>query len=130
MGRRIGKDRMERKSPELAIVIPAWNEWKNLGLLLPAVKEEVADLGLSAEILVVDGGSHDGTREAAVARGVRTVVQQERGHGGATRRALTCLGPLVRLEQLLALGISGAPRRGGGMSYREIIEFRMLNRIG
>ncbi len=72
-----------QEPPDLAIVIPAWNERKNLELLLPAVKEEVADLGLTAEIVVVDAGSHDGTREAAEARGVRIVVQQERGYGGA-----------------------------------------------
>jgi len=72
-----------QKPPDLAVVIPAWNERKNLELLLPAVKEEVADLGLVAEIVVVDGGSHDGTWEAAEGRGARVVLQRERGYGGA-----------------------------------------------
>jgi dolichol-phosphate mannosyltransferase len=69
--------------PELAIVIPAWNERENLELLLPALKEVLAELGLTAEIVVADGGSRDGTREAAERRGARVVLQQEQGYGGA-----------------------------------------------
>lgn len=68
---------------ELAIVIPAWNERENLELLLPALKEVVADLGISAEVLVIDGGSTDGTREVAERKGVRVIRQEERGYGGA-----------------------------------------------
>ena len=67
----------------MAVVIPAWNERENIELLLPALKEMIGDLGLKAEIVVVDGGSHDGTREAAERRGARPVLQQERGYGGA-----------------------------------------------
>jgi dolichol-phosphate mannosyltransferase len=68
---------------DLAVVIPAWNERENLELLLPALKEVLADLGLTAEIVVADGGSRDGTREAAERRGARVVLQQEPGYGGA-----------------------------------------------
>jgi len=70
-------------APDLAVVIPAWNERDNLALLLPALREVIISLGLSAEIVVVDGGSHDGTREAAERRGARVVLQQEPGYGGA-----------------------------------------------
>jgi dolichol-phosphate mannosyltransferase len=69
--------------PDLAVIIPAWNERENLELLLPALKEVLSDLGLAAEIVVVDGGSRDGTREAALRRDARVVLQQERGYGGA-----------------------------------------------
>lgn len=69
--------------PELAVIIPAWNERENLELLLPAVREEIARLGITAEIVVVDGGSRDGSREAAERRGARVVPQQVRGYGGA-----------------------------------------------
>src|SRR5437588_6403231 len=69
--------------PDLAVVIPAWNERENIELLLPALKEMIADLGLTAEIIVADGGSRDGTADAAQRRGARVVVQQERGYGGA-----------------------------------------------
>ena len=70
-------------SPELAIVIPAWNERENLELLLPALRETLDGLRVSWEIIVVDGGSSDGTAEAAVRRGARVVRQQMRGYGGA-----------------------------------------------
>src|SRR5213594_5187159 len=69
--------------PDLAIVIPALNERDNLELLLPAVKEVLGKLNVTAEIVVADGGSHDGTREAAERREARVVIQQERGYGGA-----------------------------------------------
>jgi dolichol-phosphate mannosyltransferase len=69
--------------PELAVIIPALNERENLEILLPALREEIAQIGIPAEIVVVDGGSHDGTSETAERRGARVVSQQERGYGGA-----------------------------------------------
>ena len=54
-----------RQQPDVADVIPAWNERENIELLLPALKDLIADLGLTAEIVVADGGSRDGTAEAA-----------------------------------------------------------------
>src|SRR5256885_14383262 len=60
-----------RAHPDLAVVIPAWNERENIELLLPALREVIAGLGLTAEIVVADGGSRDGTAEAAQRRGGR-----------------------------------------------------------
>src|SRR5579884_1429253 len=74
---------MKPPHPDLAIVIPAWNERENLELLLPALKETVQKLGINAEIVVADAGSKDGTREAVEQRGCRVVIQRERGYGGA-----------------------------------------------
>jgi glycosyltransferase involved in cell wall biosynthesis len=69
--------------PELAIVIPARNERENLELLLPALRETLDGLGVTWEIVVVDGGSSDGTPEAATRRGARVVQQEARGYGAA-----------------------------------------------
>jgi dolichol-phosphate mannosyltransferase len=69
--------------PDLAIIIPALNERENLELLLPALRETLEGLGVRWEIVVVDGGSTDGTPEAARRRGAQVVGQQERGYGGA-----------------------------------------------
>ncbi len=69
--------------PDLAVVIPAWNERENLELLLPALRETLDGLGLYWEIIVADGGSHDGTVEAAGRRGARVIQQRERGYGAA-----------------------------------------------
>jgi dolichol-phosphate mannosyltransferase len=74
---------MQPKRPDIAVVIPAWNERENLDLLLPALKEVLDELGLVYEIVIADAGSEDGTRAAAERRGARVVVQQERGYGGA-----------------------------------------------
>lgn len=71
------------QTPELAVVIPAWNERENLELLLPALRETLQEIGVGFEIIVADAGSQDGTREAAERRGARVVQQQERGYGGA-----------------------------------------------
>ena len=68
---------------DLAVVIPALNERENLELLLPALREVIGGLGIRSEIIVVDGGSRDGTREAATRRGARVVGQTEHGYGGA-----------------------------------------------
>ena len=72
-----------KNSPNLAVVIPAMNERDNIELLLPALRETLGTLGTSSEIIVVDGGSSDGTAHAAGSRGVRIVRQWERGYGGA-----------------------------------------------
>src|SRR2546426_3005034 len=72
-----------RAHPDLAVVIPAWNERENIELLLPALREVIAGLGLTAEIVVADGGSRDGTAEAAQRRGAPVVVQKEPGYGRA-----------------------------------------------
>ena len=69
--------------PQLSVVIPAWNERENLELLLPALREVLDGLGAPWEIIIADGGSTDGTQEAATRRGARVVRQIERGYGGA-----------------------------------------------
>jgi len=73
---------------EIAVVIPAWNERDNLELLLPALKGQLESLGLRHEIVVMDAGSHDGTRETAERWGARVVRQQKPGYGGALMEGL------------------------------------------
>jgi len=74
-----------RDPPEasLGVVIPAWNERENLDLLLPELTAITRRLGIAADLIVVDGGSTDGTAETAARHGARVVRQQERGYGGA-----------------------------------------------
>ena len=69
--------------PDLAIVIPAIDERENLELLIPALWDVLNSNGVKAEIILVDGGSKDGTAQAAESRGARVVRQTERGYGGA-----------------------------------------------
>jgi len=70
-------------TPTLSIVIPALNEGHSIGATLDAIVR----LSMHTEVIVVDGGSDDGTREIARARGA-IVMASERGrgsqmHGGA-----------------------------------------------
>src|SRR3989475_12022341 len=90
---------------DLAVVIPAWNERENIELLLPALREVIAGLGLTAEIVVADGGSRDGTAEAAQRRGARVVVQKEPGYGSALLAgfAATPAPDIVTLDTGLSL---------------------------
>ena len=69
--------------PDLSIIIPAIDERENLELLLPSIWEVLKAIGISGEVLLVDGGSRDGTPQAAEARGARVLQQAERGYGGA-----------------------------------------------
>ena len=69
--------------PDLSVVIPALNEAENLKSLLPLIQQVVADLGITAEIIVVDGGSVDDTKSIVKAFNGRVVDQTERGYGGA-----------------------------------------------
>jgi dolichol-phosphate mannosyltransferase len=73
----------EPKLPDVTVVIPALNEQDNLRLLLPLVGDAINELNLIGEIIVVDGGSKDGSRTVAAQLGARVVDQQERGYGGA-----------------------------------------------
>jgi dolichol-phosphate mannosyltransferase len=72
-------------SVELSVIIPALNERENLERLIPAVERQVRDLGITAEIIVVNGPSHDGTEEAVAALGARVIPQVDRGYGSALR---------------------------------------------
>jgi dolichol-phosphate mannosyltransferase len=68
---------------DVTVIIPAWNERENLEIMLPALKETLGELNVSPQIIVVDGGSKDGTEEAVRKRGVGYLLQSERGYGGA-----------------------------------------------
>jgi hypothetical protein len=64
--------------PSVAAVIPALDEVDALPALLRELPAGIVD-----ETLVVDGGSRDGTPDAARAQGARVVVEPRRGYGRA-----------------------------------------------
>ena len=59
-------------------IIPALNEEESIGQVLAAIPAGVVD-----EILVVDGGSSDGTVAIAQAEGARVIHEPRRGYGRA-----------------------------------------------
>lgn len=76
---------MEEQNIDLSILIPALNEAENLRALLPELQRHLDTLGVKREILIVDGGSRDGTVECARSYGARVVEQKEPGYGRALR---------------------------------------------
>jgi rSAM/selenodomain-associated transferase 2 len=63
-------------TPTLSIIIPALNEAHSIGATLDAISQLLGRV----EVIVVDGGSDDDTREISSARGAK-VIASERGRG-------------------------------------------------
>ena len=68
---------------ELSVIIPVLNESNNIGLLIKEIKNSINNLGIIYEIIVVDGGSKDGTVEVAQRMGVKAIIQNNPGFGNA-----------------------------------------------
>lgn len=68
---------MEPVTRRVAVIIPAWNEAEAIGGVVREIPRE-----LVAEVIVADGGSTDGTQDAARAAGAR-VLDAGRGYGRA-----------------------------------------------
>lgn len=67
----------------LSVILPVINERDNLRALIPRLREIAELLHLEAEVIVVDGGSTDGTQQAAAELGARVVPERRRGYAGA-----------------------------------------------
>ena len=74
----IGEMEQSVVTPRVSVVIPTLNEARNLEHLLPKLSEEY-------EVLIVDGGSTDGTVDTALElrSDARIVYQDRRGKGNA-----------------------------------------------
>lgn len=88
----------------LSVVIPALNEARNLDRILPQLGLALAELRATTEIIVVDGGSRDGTQEVVRKHGARLVSQRLPGFGGAYRAGFE----QARGEYVLTLDADGS----------------------
>jgi dolichol-phosphate mannosyltransferase len=68
---------------DLSIILPVVNERDNLVVLIPRMRALLEREQIDFEIVVVDGGSQDGTGEAAAELGARVVGERRRGYAGA-----------------------------------------------
>lgn len=72
--------------PELAVILPAFNEAEGIGETLARVRDVLSSLPASSEIIVVDDGSTDGTGTRASDLGVRVITHAwNRGYGAALK---------------------------------------------
>lgn len=74
---------MSMMACELSVVIPALDEGASIGELVGRVNAQVARLGIRHEVIVVDGGSTDGTPRWAAEAGATVVRQPGRGYADA-----------------------------------------------
>lgn len=74
----------ERFKGKVAILIPAYNEAENIGVVLDQMPAEVC--GVRTEVLVVDDGSRDGTGDVAAEHGALVARHVTNRGGGAALR--------------------------------------------
>ena len=76
--------------PGISVVIPALNEEDGVGQTIAAVRSAVAGMGRPVEIVIVDDGSRDRTRQVALDAGARVISHpQPSGYGKALRTGIT-----------------------------------------
>jgi rSAM/selenodomain-associated transferase 2 len=123
---------MSADKPLISVVIPVLNERGEIEATLGSVREASGRAGFGVEVIAVDGGSHDGTREwlqgqpgvVFVASGAGRAKQMNAGAEAARGRWLLFLHADTRLEpdhfERVAEVVQG---RGGGV-YAFGLKFR------
>ena len=77
---------------EVSVVIPTLNEEEAIGKVIDECNEVIneikkKDKSINFEIVVVDGNSHDKTREIARKKGARVIIEERKGKGIAMQTA-------------------------------------------
>ncbi len=63
------------QAPDYSVIVPAYNEERQLARTLPAMREAMAGTDLPGELIVVDNNSSDATAEVARRHGARVVFE-------------------------------------------------------
>lgn len=78
----------EAANCELTVLLPCLNEAETLGRCIRNAQQSIAGMRLSAEVLVADNGSSDGSQEIAQSAGATVVDVPVRGYGAALRAGI------------------------------------------
>ncbi len=70
-------------NPEISVLIPCLDEEATVGTCVRKARQAIEKLGVAGEIVVVDNGSTDGSKEAALREGASVVREERRGYGAA-----------------------------------------------
>jgi glycosyltransferase involved in cell wall biosynthesis len=70
---------------KIAVIIPAFNESKSIGLVLDAIPKNVV------EVVVVDNGSNDSTAEIVKSKQVTLLYEPKKGYGHACLKGMNYL---------------------------------------
>lgn len=85
-----------RDAPAVSIVLPCLDEVESVGSCVKEALDATSAAGLTAEVVVVDNGSVDGSAEAARSAGARVVHEAIPGYGSALRAGFAeALGEVV-----------------------------------
>lgn len=81
---------------DLTILMPCLNEAANIAFCITEAKSYITSHGLSAEILIVDNNSSDGSAAIAASLGARVITEPRHGYGRALRTGLRhALGSVI-----------------------------------
>src|ERR1700759_4997794 len=92
---------------KIAILVPAYNEAENIGVVLDQMPAEVC--GVRTEVLVVDDGSRDGTGDVAAEHGALVARHVTNRGGGAALRTGYRLMVESGAEGVVNLYVAGPP---------------------
>ena len=68
---------------QLTILMPCLNEAETLGMCIKKANHWISKTGITAEVLIADNGSTDGSQAIAESLGARVVSVAQRGYGSA-----------------------------------------------
>ncbi len=79
---------------KLVILIPCHNEEKSIAKVIKKIPiKKIKQLGLEADIIIINNKSTDNTREVALRAGAKVIDEHRKGKGNAMRRGFSSLPP-------------------------------------
>lgn len=72
----------------LTCLMPCLNEAETIELCIRQAQDSISRLGISAEILIADNGSTDGSQDLARELGARVVSVEQKGYGAALQHGI------------------------------------------